>query len=118
VLVVALAAAVLLPGGTAHAAAISMISQPFNGTAIAGNDFLWFNSVIQLTGPVPTQPFDVFITNSTITSTHFAINVPNSEIIFSPTAKQATTTFGASGWVTTIPMSVDTKDRRSHGRWR
>lgn len=83
------------------------ITSNFNGNSISGGNFIWFNSVMKLTSPIPSSGLTVHFTGQTITSDDFTISVPNSEIIFSWSATTATTTFDTvnNQWVTTVPAS-------------
>jgi hypothetical protein len=100
-------AAVLLPLYPANPAAAepitSSITSNFNGTPIPGNDFIWFNSVIHLSGGVPTTPFTTSIRDVRISfsagSTAYTLSVPDAVITFDGTAK-ATTTFSNGGFLT------------------
>jgi LPXTG-motif cell wall-anchored protein len=94
----------LCPASPAAAEPItSRITSDFNGTPIAGNDFIWFSSVIHLSGGVPTTPFTTSIRDASIRfsagGTNYTLSVPDAVITFDGTAK-ATTTFRNGGFVT------------------
>ena len=82
------------------------ISSNFNGNSIAGGNWIWFNSVIKIKSQVPSTGMTIFFKNQHITSGQFSISVPKSEIIISPTASSASTTFDTVNnmWVTTVPV--------------
>src|SRR5579864_5905275 len=92
-----------------------MISSNFNGTSIAGGNYIWFNSVFSLPGFDPThltKPLTFSFTGVTITftanSTPYTVNVPNASITYDPAATTATTTFspGTPGqWTTRLPTT-------------
>jgi hypothetical protein len=104
---VLLSAAALLavcPADPARADFItSSITSNFNGTAIPGNDTIWFNSVVHLSGGVPATPFTTSVRDATIRfsagGTNYTLSVPDADITFDHTAK-ATTTFSGGGFVT------------------
>src|SRR5262249_55469592 len=79
------------------------ITSDFNGTHIPGNAFIWFNSVIHLSGDVPTAPFTTSIRDARISFTaagiKYVLDVPDADITFDNTAK-ATTTFSNGVFVT------------------
>ena len=94
----------LYPANPAAAEPItSSITSNFNGTPIPGNAFIWFNSVIHLTGGVPTTPFTTSIRDARIRfsagGADYALSVPDAVITFDRTAK-ATTTFRNGGFFT------------------
>ena len=83
------------------------IGSNFNGNSIAGGNTIWFNSNMRLTSAIPSGGLTIFFTGQTITGTDFTSSVPDSEVIFSPSATTATTTFDTTNnmWVTTVPTS-------------
>jgi hypothetical protein len=90
----------------------SSIASNFNGTSIAGGNYIWFSAVFKPTTPISTTTTtDIYVSNQTISFTangvSYNLSEPNSQITFSPTALIATTVFNASTntWVTTIPAS-------------
>src|SRR6266581_6682559 len=94
----------------------SAITSNFNGTAIAGGDFIWFNGVVKVNG-LSASPTTVFVTHATITFTAngktYLLTVPDSEITFSTSTTVATTDFevlskeigNPLGWDTDLPFS-------------
>jgi hypothetical protein len=92
-----------------------LISSNFNGTPIAGGNYIWFSSVFSLPGFDATQltkPLTISFTGVTITftanSTPYKITAPNASITYDPAATTATTTFtpGVPGqWTTTLPTT-------------
>jgi hypothetical protein len=88
--------------------AVSTISSNFNGTPIAGGNYIWFNSVLTVKGLDPTKKTTISFMNSKIDSAYFHLNAPDADVTFDPAATTATTTFvpGVPGrWVTTVPSS-------------
>jgi hypothetical protein len=82
----------------------SSIQSNFNGTAIPAGDSIWFNAHISVSG-IPSSGATIFFTCATVTSSAFTASLPNGEIVFSPSAPCATTTFTNGMWVTTVPIS-------------
>jgi hypothetical protein len=105
-------AAALLPlaASTAHAQSCSSANgSNFNGTAIAGGDFVWFNAVAKVKGIDPSTTTSVGFSGSTISftagATTYQLNVPDSLITFSPSVTEATTSFDGVSWNTVVPAS-------------
>jgi hypothetical protein len=77
----------------------SSISSNFNGTPIAGGDFIWFNSVLKPRG-LGSGPVTLRLQNSSIQFTAnnavFNLAVPNAAITFSPSITTATASFDTS----------------------
>ena len=92
-------------GSTTCGSSSSIVSN-FNGTKIAAGSTIWFTAVFKLNGGAPSTDFTVRFGGQTITSSAFAINVPDAVVNFSASAAKATTTFdsGANTWVTTSPL--------------
>lgn len=85
----------------------SNIQSNFNGTVIPVTYYVWFNSVLKVTGAaLGTTPVTINVTDQHITSSSFSINVPDAAITFSPTATSATTTYSSGKWITTVPASL------------
>ncbi|HTA67310.1 MAG TPA: hypothetical protein VK776_03505 [Bryobacteraceae bacterium] len=92
-----------------------LISSNFNGTPIAGGNYVWFNSAFSLPGFDPSQltsPLTITFNAVTITftanGTPYTVNAPNASITYNPGATTATTTFtpGTPGqWTTTLPTT-------------
>lgn len=84
----------------------SSISSNFNGTAIPVGRTVWFNGVLNYSGPTGA-PVTIFVRNATISftasSVSYVINVPDADITLGPSVPLATTTFntGTSRWETT-----------------
>lgn len=85
-------------------------SSNFNGTAINGGDYIWFNANFTATG-VPSGGTSVTFTNSTISFTangqSYNLAVPNSLIVFSSKATCSTVSFDSvnNQWDVTLPVS-------------
>jgi len=93
-----------------HVCAGTSITSNFNGTAIAGGNTIWFNSVLKPSGISTSSPTTLTFTNQTISFTaksgvSYTLPVPDSTITYSPTATTATTTFSGGQWTTTVPSS-------------
>ncbi|MDZ4805768.1 MAG: hypothetical protein SGI90_12990 [Candidatus Eisenbacteria bacterium] len=84
----------------------SLISSNFNGTAIPAGRTVWFNSVLDYSGPT-SQPVTIFVRNATVSftanSVNYVINVPDADITLGPSVSLATTNFNTSTgrWETT-----------------
>jgi hypothetical protein len=118
--VMALAWVLLLFGSDAALAhpfrCTSAITSNFNGTAIAGGDFVWFNGVVKVSG-LRASPATIFVTHATITFSAngktYLLPVPDSEITFSTSTTLATTHFevlskeigSPLGWDTDLPFA-------------
>jgi hypothetical protein len=82
----------------------------FNGTAINGGDFIWFNANFTASG-IPSKGTTVTFTNSTISFTANGVNynlaVPDSTITFSASATCATVSFDKvnNQWDVVLPVS-------------
>lgn len=82
----------------------------FNGTAIAGGNFIWFNANFSATG-IPSTGSTVTFTSSTISFTANGVNyklaVPDSSIKFSSSATCASVSFDTVNhrWDVTVPVS-------------
>ena len=90
-------------GGTPGTA--TSITTNFNGTAVPAGDTLWFSNVLKVAG-IPATGATITFTGQTITMGSTTISVPNAQIVFSPTATTATTTFSGGMWVTTVPAKL------------
>jgi hypothetical protein len=94
----------------AHAAGSclnSTIASNFNGTAIPGGSYIWFNANFKASG-TSGKNVTIRFTNSTIKfssgGTSYNVAVPNATITFSTSATTATTVRTGSGeWITTVP---------------
>lgn len=81
----------------------------FNGTSIQPGSFIWFNANFTASG-IPSTGATIFFNASTITFTAdqtYTVDVPNSQITFSPGTACASTSFDTSSntWMTTVPLS-------------
>jgi RHS repeat-associated protein len=94
---------------SAEALTTSSNSSNFNGTSIAGGNWLWATSVVKVTAS--TLPVHIYFTAGQLQFTAngiaYTIPVPAAELTIDPNATQATTTFDTpSGmWLTTAPKS-------------
>ena len=96
----------------AQSSGSSSIASNFNGTSIAGGDYIWFGAVFKPTTNISkAATTNIYFQNQTISFTaggvNYNLSVPNAQITFSPTASIATTVYNASTntWVTTIPAN-------------
>jgi hypothetical protein len=87
----------------------SSISSNFNGTAISAGNFIWFNSVMKVSG-LGSGPTTINIDNATIQfsagGTNYNLSVPPAAVTFSRTATSATTSFDGTRWVTVVPSGI------------
>ena len=89
---------------------LSTITSNFNGTAIPAGDTLWFNSVMKVSG-LGSSPVTIHVTNQVIafsaSGTNYTLNVPDSNITFSPANTTGTTSFdaGQNAWVSNLPST-------------
>jgi RHS repeat-associated protein len=89
---------------------VSTITSNFNGTSIAAGDYIWFNSVMKASG-VPAAGATITVSGATVQFTAngvaYSLPVPDSVIVFSPSASSSTTGFDAvnNQWQTTVPVS-------------
>src|ERR1700730_9526824 len=85
------------------------ITSNFNGTPIPGNDYVWFNSVLNVHGLSPKQQVTIGFApmpiGFSVNGTPFIIPVPSALITFTPGLVLATTDFVAGQWVTNVPSS-------------
>ena len=97
-------------GELANADGWTSIQSNFNGTAIQAGSFIWFNSVLKVNG-LGSNPVTLHFTNQVISfaaqGSNYALSVPDSTIILSPTATSATTSFNSASnsWTTTLPFN-------------
>jgi hypothetical protein len=81
----------------------------FNGNAIAGGNFIWFNAVVKVKGVDVGSGTTIELAGSTISfaagATTYLLNVPDSVIVFSPAASEASTSFDGTTWTTVVPAS-------------
>jgi hypothetical protein len=82
------------------------IASNFNGTAIPGNSYLWFSSVLKPSGLNATPgPVTVKFFNQKIASSNFSLSVPDTTVIFDPNATFASSAFINGQWVVRTPKS-------------
>jgi hypothetical protein len=85
-------------------------SSNFNGTAIDGGNFIWFNSNFALSGSVSDGTV-LTLTNATIQFTVngnlYTLPVPNAQVTFSASATCISSSFNNLNqtWQTTVPLS-------------
>src|SRR5262249_7983355 len=83
---------------------LSSITSNFTGTHIPAGDTLWFSSALKARG-LGSAPVNVHVTDQVISfqagGTTYTLNVPDSNITFSPTTSTGTTSFdsGNNAWV-------------------
>jgi hypothetical protein len=84
------------------------LSAPFNGTAIAGGNTIWFNSVFQALGKDITLLTHITFYNQTIQiGSGTSIAIPDVSITFDPSASSPVSNFNATTntWQTTFPTT-------------
>jgi len=89
---------------------VCAIKSSFNSSPIVNGDFVWFNSNLDLSSQVPTAGLTIHYSGQWILVTLKGGSVlnlpaPNAEVIYSPSATNATTTFSGGQWVTTVPSN-------------
>jgi hypothetical protein len=91
--------------------ASTSIAQNFNGTAIPGYSFIWFNSNFKLSNGTPVNGTTVQFAGGTVSFTannvNYSVAVPNSLITFSSAATCASISFDNTNqqWDVTVPLS-------------
>ena len=80
------------------------IASNFNGTAVGAGNYIWFNSVLDVSG-LGSSPVTIRFFNQKVTSASFTLTVPDAVVTFDPLATTATTTFSGGQWVTHVPSS-------------
>ncbi len=88
----------------------SCITANFNGTPVAANNYIWFNSVVKINGRKggpATISFDASTISFTVNGNPVSVSVPAAIIIFDTSATSASTTFdtGSGTWVTIVPAN-------------
>jgi len=89
---------------------VSTISSNFNGTSIAAGNYIWFNSVVSVSG-LGSAAAKVYTKGGTIqftaNGTAYNLSVADTVILFSPSATSASTVFDAvnNQWNITVPLS-------------
>jgi len=95
---------------TPSIASSSTINSNFNGTPIAGGNFIWFNSVLKAQG-LGTSPVTIHARNASVqfevNGTAHSVAVPDATITFSPATTTATAAFDPSlnTWNVQAPSS-------------
>lgn len=97
-----------------RAQTVTSIGSNFNGTAIAGTSYLWFNShltSVTFSGEAATAPEVIlYVKNAKVTfsssGVNYVIGIPDSKIIFSSAAVTSSGTFGDGKWQVTYPKSA------------
>ncbi len=83
------------------------ISSDFNGDAIPGGSYVWFNSIFKVKSGLGSSGGVIRFNNSTVTFTANGVNytlpVPDGAITFSSSTTTASTAFVDDKWVTTVP---------------
>src|SRR5579864_5944917 len=109
--IILLISAAILFGSLAAAQTCSPSSNisNFNGTSIETGSFIWFNANFTASG-IPSTGATISFSASTITFTAdqpYTAAVPNAQIIFSPSAVCATTSFdtATNTWTTLVPLA-------------
>jgi hypothetical protein len=85
----------------------TLITSNFNGTAINGGDFIWFNSVAKVQG-LGSDPVTIGFISSiqfSVGGTNYVVAVPAAIVSLSPSVALATTDFDLGQWKTTAPLS-------------
>lgn len=90
----------------------SAIQSNFNGTAIPGGDYIWFNSVINTHGLSNTSPTVIDFSNQSVLFTangnSYSLALPDAQITYTPSPTTATTSFtggSTNTWFTNVPVS-------------
>jgi hypothetical protein len=92
-------------------AAISTLSQGFNGTAIPAGDSIWFNSEFNVSGLGQATSVTLHVTDQSVSytagGTSYNVSLPDSVILISNANNVATTAFNATSnsWVTNLPLN-------------
>ena len=86
------------------------INSNFNSTPIAATNYIWFNSVIKVSG-VNSHAATISYTGGsvsfTVNGSPVNVAIPAATIMFSPSATAATTTYnaGSGTWTTVVPVN-------------
>jgi len=89
-----------------YAGAFSSTNSNFNNTAIAGGDYIWFNSIFHVGGLNNTTPVTITFTGQTISCGSFIIAVPDATITISPSTNTASTSYNGAQWVSAFPSHL------------
>jgi len=93
------------------------ISSEFRNVPVAGNNYLWFNSIFKV-HDVPKQKITISFFNSSVrfqyrdaTKNLITVNqaMPDAKVTIDPSVSTAATTFDAvnNTWITTVPFDID-----------
>lgn len=86
----------------------STITSNFNGTSIASGNYIWFNSVMKVSG-LGNSTTNIFVKGGVVqfsaNGVAYNLNVPDATITFSPNVTSASTSFDAlfNRWNTSVP---------------
>src|SRR6266487_2848872 len=100
------------PGSIACTPSPSSIQSNFNKTSIAGEYFIWFNSILTVKGLPTSGSVTVSFSGQTIqfsaNGTSYISSVPDATVTFDPNAISATTTFNTKTgvWQTSVPSTA------------
>ena len=79
----------------------------FFSTCINSNQAIWFTSVFNLVGPVPSSGVTINVSNGTVKLPDgSSVQVPNGSITFSPSAWSTSTVFVNNMWETIVPLNT------------
>jgi hypothetical protein len=84
----------------------SAITSNFNGTDIQAGNTIWFSQVASVSGVDKMHGTTIWYTNVAITFSGTTLHLPNTVLIYSPTATAATTVFDTASntWQTIVPV--------------
>jgi hypothetical protein len=80
----------------------SSIAANFNGTAIQAGSYIWFSSVLTVSGLSTTAPTTILFVNQTITLGTLTLTAPNASITYHPGTGLSTTVFSGGMWHTDV----------------
>jgi hypothetical protein len=90
-------------------AGLTELKSSFNGSWIAGMNYIWFSGSMSPQNINPNATTNFFMTNGTITFTennqNYSVSIPDGIVTFSPNVQTATTSFDSvnNRWVTVAP---------------
>src|SRR5262249_27346856 len=84
--------------GTLLVGNATSLSANFNGSNIQAGNYLWFSSVLHVSGLSSTATTTIWFVNQTITIGSQVLPVPNASITYHPGTGTSTTVFTAGGW--------------------
>lgn len=97
--------------GTLYSLTETANASNFNGTAIAAGNYVWFTSVVKVTGVPSGTKARIFFPNShidfSVGGTGYHLPVPSGILTIDPAVTQAITSFNtaAQHWETTVPSA-------------